>query len=110
MCIGQDGVALGITANASSSRGEGKEVTWTNAHVTAGERLTLESGGDTTLRGTLASGKQVVAGVGGNLSIESLQDTSPFKSKDQSLGGNAEWTGHHGTYAVRAMLIKSSDS
>ncbi len=90
---------MGITANASGSRGKG--VTWSNTRVNAGERLTLESGGDTTLRGALASGKQVVAGVGGNLSIESLQDTSPFKSKDQSLGGNAEWTGHHGTYAVR---------
>ncbi|WP_370564178.1 hemagglutinin repeat-containing protein [Cupriavidus sp. UME77] len=39
-------MALGITANASGSRGIG--VTWSNTHVNAGERLTLESGGDTS--------------------------------------------------------------
>ncbi|MBN0848333.1 hemagglutinin repeat-containing protein, partial [Pseudomonas aeruginosa] len=81
--VGQGGVAMGITANASrgKGKGEGKDVTWTNSHITAGERLTLESGGDTNLRGAVASGKQVVADVGGNLNIESLQDTSTFKSK-----------------------------
>ncbi|EHP37809.1 hypothetical protein OR16_40784 [Cupriavidus basilensis OR16] len=88
--VGQGGVALGITASASGSRGkgEGKDVTWTNTHVNAGERLTLESGGDTTLRGAVAGGKQVVADVGGNLNIESLQDNSTFKSCDQSIGGS----------------------
>ncbi|MGO4813417.1 hemagglutinin repeat-containing protein [Cupriavidus sp. 2MCAB6] len=88
--VGSNGVGFGVTANASGSKGkgEGKDVTWSNAHVNAGERLTLESGGDTTLRGAVASGKQVVADVGGNLNIESLQDTSTFKSKDQSLGGS----------------------
>nr|WP_254615941.1 hemagglutinin repeat-containing protein [Cupriavidus basilensis] len=53
------------------------------------------------MRGAVASGKQVVADVGGNLNIESLQDTSTFKSRDQSIGGSAEWIGHHGIYAVR---------
>ncbi|MGN3332866.1 hemagglutinin repeat-containing protein [Pseudomonas aeruginosa] len=88
--VGQGGVAMGITANASrgKGKGEGKDVTWTNSHVTAGERLTLESGGDTNLRGAVASGKQVVADVGGNLNIESLQDTSTFKSKDTNVGGS----------------------
>ncbi|MBN0616949.1 hemagglutinin repeat-containing protein, partial [Pseudomonas aeruginosa] len=87
---GQGGVAMGITANASrgKGKGEGKDVTWTNSHITAGERLTLESGGDTNLRGAVASGKQVVADVGGNLNIESLQDTSTFKSKDTNIGGS----------------------
>ncbi|HCE6865205.1 TPA: hemagglutinin repeat-containing protein [Pseudomonas aeruginosa] len=88
--VGQGGVAMGITANASrgKGKGEGRDVTWTNSHVTAGERLTLESGGDTNLRGAVARGKQVVADVGGNLNIESLQDTSTFKSKDTNVGGS----------------------
>lgn len=88
--VGSGGAAFGITANASGSRGkgEGTDVNWTNTHVTAGNRLTLESGGDTTLRGAVASGKQVVADVGGNLNLESLQDTSTYHSKDQSLGGS----------------------
>lgn len=88
--VGQGGASFGVTANASGSRGkgEGRDVTWSNSHVTAGERLTLESGNDTRLRGAVASGRQVVADVGGNLDIESLQDTSAFKSKDQSIGGS----------------------
>ncbi|PJM86423.1 two-partner secretion domain-containing protein [Achromobacter ruhlandii] len=88
--VGQNGLAFGVTANASGARGrgEGRDVTWTNSHVTAGERLALESGGDTRLRGAVASGRQVVADAGGNLSIESLQDTSSFKSSDTQIGGS----------------------
>ncbi|WP_116791226.1 hemagglutinin repeat-containing protein [Achromobacter dolens] len=88
--VGQGGAAMGVTANASIGRGkgEGKDVTWTNSHVTAGERLILGSGGDTRLRGAVASGRQVMADVGGNLSIESLQDTSTFRSKDTNVGGS----------------------
>ena len=108
--VGQGGVSAGITANASGGRGkgEGKDVTWTNTHVSAGERLTLESGGDTTLRGAVASGKQVVADVGGNLQIESLQDTSTFKSKDQSLGGSVTvGAGASGSVNVSQQKINS---
>ncbi len=81
---------MGITANASrgKGKGEGGDVTWTNTHVSAGNRPTLESGGGTNLRGAIASGKRVVADVGGNLSIESLQDASTFKSKDSNVGGS----------------------
>ena len=43
-------------------------------------------GGDTTLRGAVVSGKQVVADIGGNLTIESLQDSSHFTSKDSNVG------------------------
>ncbi|KGG92546.1 hypothetical protein P245_11405, partial [Comamonas thiooxydans] len=88
--VGQGGVAMGVTANASrgKGKGEGKDVTWTNTHVSAGERLTLESGGDTNLRGAVAGGKQVVADVGGNLHIESLQDSSSYASRNQSAGGS----------------------
>ncbi|MGD7268425.1 hemagglutinin repeat-containing protein, partial [Ralstonia pseudosolanacearum] len=35
-----------------------------------------------------ATGKQVVANVGGDLNIESLQDTSTYHTKDQSIGGS----------------------
>ncbi|MDH0074928.1 hemagglutinin repeat-containing protein [Stenotrophomonas maltophilia] len=88
--LGSGGAAFGVTANASQSkgRGEGTDTTWTNTHVDAGNALVLQSGGDTTLRGAVASGRQVVADVGGNLKIESLQDTSVFHSKDTSVGGS----------------------
>ncbi|MGD7076039.1 hemagglutinin repeat-containing protein, partial [Ralstonia pseudosolanacearum] len=88
--LGSNGAAFGVTANASASRGkgEGSDVSWTNTHVSAGNTLTLESGGNTNLKGAVASGKQVVANVGGDLNIESLQDTSTYHTKDQSIGGS----------------------
>ena len=39
-------------------------------HVDAGNTLTLQSGGDTTLKGGVATGKQVIADVGGNLTAK----------------------------------------
>ena len=50
--LGSNGAAFGVTANASGGRGkgEGKDVTWSNTLVSAGEGLTLVSGGDTTAR------------------------------------------------------------
>ncbi|MGR0116379.1 hemagglutinin repeat-containing protein [Ralstonia pseudosolanacearum] len=88
--VSSNGASFGVTANASASRGEGigHDVTWTNTHVNAGNQLALESGGDTNLKGAVVSGKQVVADVGGNLNMTSLQDTSTFHSKDQSIGGS----------------------
>ena len=88
--VGSNGVAMGITANASGGRGtaDGSDVTWANTHIDAGHTLLLESGGDTTLKGAVASADHVVADIGGNLNIESLQDTSTYRSKDQSIGGS----------------------
>ncbi|MFJ4294420.1 hemagglutinin repeat-containing protein, partial [Cupriavidus sp. NPDC089707] len=88
--VGAKGTSFGVTANAAASRGnaDGNDVTWTNSHATAGNTLVIDSGSDTNLKGAVASGKQVVANVGGDLNIESLQDTSTYRSKDQSIGGS----------------------
>ncbi|WP_412771107.1 hemagglutinin repeat-containing protein [Ralstonia solanacearum] len=82
----QTGIAL--TASVSGSRGhaDGDSTTWTNTHVSAGNTLTIQSGGDTNLKGAVASGQQVVANVGGNLNVESLQNTDHYDSKQQSAG------------------------
>jgi filamentous hemagglutinin len=92
---GSIGVSFGtdgflVTASASGGRGhaDGTDVNWTNTHVDAGNQLAMQSGGDTTIKGAVASGRQVTAQVGGNLNIESLQDTSTYDSKQQSIGGS----------------------
>ncbi|WP_232072130.1 hemagglutinin repeat-containing protein [Paraburkholderia pallida] len=79
---------LSFTASASGSRGheDGDSSTWTNTHVTAGDKLAISSGGDTNIAGAVAPGKQVIADVGGNLNIESLQDVTHYDSKSQSAG------------------------
>ncbi|WP_433693506.1 hemagglutinin repeat-containing protein [Herbaspirillum seropedicae] len=90
--IGTNGLLFTASASGSRGRGEGNDVTQVNTHVDAGNKLTIASGTDTTLKGAVVSGKQVVMDVGtsgkGNLNIESLQDTSTYKSNQQSLGGS----------------------
>jgi filamentous hemagglutinin len=46
----------------------------------------MTSGGDTTLRGATVTAPEVIADVGGNLQIESLQDTSTYQAKQSSSG------------------------
>nr|BFE94923.1 hypothetical protein GCM10020185_54590 [Pseudomonas brassicacearum subsp. brassicacearum] len=48
--------------------------------------MLLSSGGDTNLKGAVASGKQVLADIGGDLNIESLQDTNTYVVDEKSLG------------------------
>jgi filamentous hemagglutinin len=64
----------------------GKDESWTNTNVTAGNVLAIQSGGDTTLKGAAAKADQIIASVGGNLLLESLQDSSKYDSKNKSAG------------------------
>ncbi|MEM5432966.1 hemagglutinin repeat-containing protein [Cupriavidus oxalaticus] len=108
--VSAKGTSFGVTANAVASRGnaDGDDVTWTNSHATAGNTLVIDSGGDTNLKGAVASGKQVVANVGGDLNIESLQDTSTYRSKDQSIGGSVTvGAGFSGSANVGQQKINS---
>lgn len=86
--VGTSGYGITAAASRGIGRSDGSDTSWTNTQVEAGNQLTLQSGGDTTLRGAVASGNQVVADVGGNLAIESLQDTSRYDSKQQNVGGS----------------------
>jgi len=84
------GGGLSVTASASQGRGnaDGSDVSWTNTHVDAGNTLTIKSGRDTNMKGAVAAGKQVSTDIGGNLNIESLQDTSDYDSQQSSRGGS----------------------
>ncbi|WP_240464471.1 contact-dependent inhibition toxin BcpA [Burkholderia cenocepacia] len=86
-----DKSGIAFTAGVAGNRGnaDGDSSTWTNTHVTAGNQLAIQSGGDTNLKGAVVSGKQVVADVGGNLNIESLQDKDHYDSRQQSAGISA---------------------
>lgn len=82
----QNGISFQIGANNAKGRGNGSEITNDNTQVTATNNLTLKSGNDTNLIGAQAAGKTVTADVGGQLNIQSLQDSSNYESK-QSTGG-----------------------
>jgi filamentous hemagglutinin len=58
-----------------------------------GQQVSMESGGDTTLKGAVVQANQVTAkvgtnpsGSGGNLNIESLQDTRQYQESNKSAG------------------------
>ncbi len=76
--------SAGLSADVAASRGRGQanadSTTYTNSHISAGQQLTLNSGSDTTVRGATVSAPQVVANVGRNLNVESLQEALLHKS------------------------------
>ncbi|MGE8658549.1 MAG: hemagglutinin repeat-containing protein [Achromobacter sp.] len=83
-----NGWTLELGASVSRGNENGRDQSWTNSFVTAGNVLALQSGGDTTLRGASGKAEQILASVGGNLLLESLQDTSTYTSKQTSGGVN----------------------
>ena len=87
--LGAGGAQAGVTVSASAGKGQGagNSTTYTNSQV-AGNTVNIESGGDTTIKGGVVKADQVTANVGGNLSIESLQDKSQYNEKSQQVGGS----------------------
>ncbi|TDY38997.1 hemagglutinin repeat-containing protein, partial [Paraburkholderia rhizosphaerae] len=82
----QNGFSFQLGVSGTKGNGNGSDTTWTNTHVSAGNTLTLQSGGDTNLIGAVADAQHVVANVGGDLNIASLQDVSHYDSKQVSGG------------------------
>ncbi|MGV2862932.1 hemagglutinin repeat-containing protein [Achromobacter sp. AGC39] len=77
----QNGVSLNLAAG-----GDGRDTKWNNTHAQAGGNLTMNSGGDTLLRAAQGSADWIMATVGGNLVVESLQDISHYAARDRSVG------------------------
>jgi filamentous hemagglutinin len=84
--IGASGLLFNVSASQGRGQADGDDLAWTNSQLQAGETLTLQSGGDTTLKGAVAGGKTIVADIGGHLVLESLQDTSTYDSQQKSAG------------------------
>ena len=82
----QNGISFQLGGNTSQGRANGQETAHDNTLVTACQTLTLKSGGDTTLAGAQLGGQTVQADVGGNLIIQTLQDSSDYHSQQQSSG------------------------
>lgn len=89
--IGQGGVAFGVTVSAAYGHGNANtsSVQQVNSQVSAGDKLTFVSGGDTTLAGAVLSANQVQGLVGGDLTIQSLQDTLQSHSTQTNVSASA---------------------
>jgi filamentous hemagglutinin len=84
--MAQGAAAAGVKLTVSVCTSKSSSTTYNNTQVGAGNTLTIKSGGDTNLRGATATGTQVNATIGGNLNIESLQDTATIAAKQQTTG------------------------
>jgi filamentous hemagglutinin len=82
----QNGFTLDFSASVARGNADGDDTNYTNTHVSAGNAVKVTSGGDTNTKGGVISGNSVSADIGGNLNIESLQDSSYFDSKQTSAG------------------------
>ena len=108
----QAGVGFMPTGNtfyANSSKGNGNEteetVTHTESQVIANKNLTMESGKDTTLKGSQIQGDTVTMKVRNHLTIESLQDQDDYHAKNESKGigfevGTSRATHKNGAFSV----------
>ncbi|WP_223670520.1 hemagglutinin repeat-containing protein, partial [Xanthomonas citri] len=89
---GEIGVSVGTTtgfyvsAYAGKGSAKGNSELHTESVVTAKDTLTVASGNDTTIKGAQAIGDTVLAKIGGDLLIQSEQDTEDYKSKQQQAG------------------------
>ncbi|MDP9897878.1 hemagglutinin repeat-containing protein [Variovorax ginsengisoli] len=106
--FGTSGFLVNASASQSKGRSDGTETLYTNTHVTAGDKATLVSGGDTTLRGAVVAANAVKADVGGDLRIESLQDRAKSDSKQQSAGGAVSVGAGVWSASVSASSAKAS--
>jgi filamentous hemagglutinin len=88
--LGNQGAGIGFTGSVSKGggNGNGSETTYTNTHVTGTDSVNIKSGSDTNVKGATVEGKQVTATVGGNLNIESLQDTATYAERNQQVGAS----------------------
>lgn len=85
--FGSSGFTLNLSVNGAKGKANGTDTNYSETVIgSSNSTTTLSSGGDTTLDGAIAQGKHVKADVGGNLTINTPQDTNTYDSKQTSYG------------------------
>ncbi len=82
------GSGVGITASASKGKGyaNSDSVTYANSNIKVGNTTTLDIGNDVNIRGGVINTGKVQGNVGGDVNIESLQDTYTYDSDQKNAG------------------------
>ncbi|WP_338642074.1 hemagglutinin repeat-containing protein [Burkholderia pyrrocinia] len=80
---------VGISAAMQNAHGSGNSdaAIQNNTHIDAKNSATIISGGDTNIVGANVNADKVVASVGGNLNVASVQDTTTSTAHQSSTGG-----------------------
>lgn len=82
----QSGISFQLGVQNGKGKANGEETTYDNTLITATDKLTIKSGNDTTLQGAQLAAQQVKMDVGGDLTIQTLQDQSKYESEQKSSG------------------------
>ncbi|WP_150739181.1 hemagglutinin repeat-containing protein [Pandoraea anapnoica] len=80
---------FGISASVSKGNGDANtdSAFQNNTHISASNTAVIVSGGDTNIVGAVVDAKTVIARVGGDLNVASVQDTTEGSAHQQSMGG-----------------------
>ncbi|OCG25431.1 hypothetical protein A9G11_02375, partial [Gilliamella sp. wkB108] len=85
----QNGFSLELSGSQSKGKENGNSENNTNSIIHARDKLNIHSGRDVILTGAELQGNRVVADIGRDLLISSLQDKEDYNSKHTSAGLNA---------------------
>ena len=82
------GSGVGITASASRAKGyaNSDSVTYANSQINVGNTTTLDIGNDVNIKGGVINTNKAQGTIGGNVNIESLQDTATYDSNQKNMG------------------------
>ena len=105
--IGTNGIALNLDASRAKGHGNGDSTFFNNTQLSAGNQVILTSGGDTALKGAVVSAPQIATNIGGDLTIESLQDTSVHNERHASSGFGASIPLTGGTPSLNLDLSRT---
>ena len=86
--MGSSGAGMQVSATVGGGTGDGMDLSHSTSHVNAGQTARLISGHDANLIGAQVNGHGVVADIGHDLTIRSLQDSSTYHSHDKQVGGS----------------------
>ncbi|WP_459204222.1 hemagglutinin repeat-containing protein (plasmid) [Ralstonia pseudosolanacearum] len=93
----------GVSASMSKAHGDANSdaATQNNTHINARGTATIVSGGDTNITGANVKADKVLADVGGNLNLASMQDSSHSTVHQSSTGGgfSASMGGASGSFS-----------
>ncbi|WP_201586079.1 hemagglutinin repeat-containing protein [Psychrobacter jeotgali] len=86
--FGGQGPSGGITANASKGKGyaNSDSVTYANSQINVGGTSTFDIGNDVNIKGGVIDTNKAQGTIGGNVNIESLQDTAVYDSNQKNVG------------------------
>ena len=84
--------SAGITASASRGKGyaNSDSTTYANSQINVGGNTTLDIGNDLNIKGGVLNTDKIQGVIGGDMTIESLQDTATYDSDQKNMGFSAD--------------------